>query len=244
MKILLKIALVGLMFYSCKKAEDRKCWKPVGKIISEERSLEQFDKLNLFDGIDYQLIQDSLNYIKVTSGENLINFIESDVVNGELTIRDNNRCNFIRELPARIEIEIHYTSLVQVYNESHGAISGSISMPTGYLQWDNWIGATEINLTLDIDSAEFALHTGAPHFTPSGKANYIWYYTSGFCFIDGSNLVAQNGQAHNAGVGDIRIRVEQGWMACIIENFGNVYYSGNYGSIDFQDRGEGEFIPF
>ena len=244
MKYLLKILLLSLMFFSCKKAEDRKCWKPVGEIVTEERSLESFDKLELYDGIDYILIQDSLDFLKIEGGKNLINFIETEVEYGLLTIRDNNRCNFIRELPAKIEIEIHYTRVVQVYNESHGTISGAISMPSGFLQWDNWIGATDINLTLDIDSAEFALHTGAPHFTPSGEANNIWYYTSGFCFVDGTNLVAQNGQAHNAGVGDIRIRVENGWMACIVENYGNVFYTGDYGTIDFQDRGEGEIIPY
>jgi len=243
MRTYLLILLAPLLLLSCKKVEDRACWKAKGEMVSEERSLTSFDKLALFDGINYHLIQDSMDFIKITAGENLINLVKADVKSGILTINDENRCNFLRQIPAEIVVEIHYTSINEVYNESHGNISGSIAMTEGFLQWDNWVGATDIDLNLDVDSAQFAMHTGAPHLICSGKANNIWYFTSGFCFVDGRNLLAQNGQAHNAGVGDITIRVESGWMACIVENFGNVFYTGDFGSIDFQDRGEGEIFP-
>jgi len=243
MKAILYISIL-LMLVSCKKPENRSCWKSKGKLVTEQRSYAEFNRLELYDGIDYVFIQDSLNYISITTGENLINFIESEVVDQTLVIRDENKCDFLRDFPVKVIVEIHYTKIVEVYNESYGTIEGVISLPDEYFQWDNWEGATRISLELDLDTAEFAMHTGAPEFIGSGTANVILLFTSGFCHIDCTDLIANNGQAHNSGLGDIRIRVDNGWLKCIVEDFGDVYYTGENFTLGIQDRGEGDIIYF
>ncbi len=242
-KFIFILLLISFVF-SCNKKAERKCWKPRGEVIIEDRMLSPFSELSLYDGIDYVLIQDSLDYVSITTGKNLIDFVQTNVEGGKLTIRDDNKCNWLRELPVEIIVEIHYSSITRVYNESFGEITGGISLPVGFFQWDNWNGATKIDLNLNLDSTEFALHTGATFFRARGQANMIWLFTSGYCQIDCSELTAANGQAHNTGIGDIYINVYNGWLNCVIEDYGNIYHSDAYGELHEEDRGEGSIFEY
>ena len=238
------ILLLALIIGSCKRAEDRRCWKPKGKMVTEGRMMPSFNKLSLHDGMDYVLIQDSLDFVNIKAGENLINLVNTTVVDGELTIKDDNMCNFLRELPIDIQVEIHYTSITDVYNDSYGKISGEIDLPNGFFHWDNWSGATRIDLELHLDTTQFALHTGAPSLIARGDANMMWLFTSGYCQIDCRGLEALNGQAHNVGIGDIYINVAGGWLNCVVEDYGNVYHSSMYGELHQEDRGEGGIFEY
>lgn len=233
-----------MTFTSCKKAQERGCWKAKGDTVSEERMLDTFDKIELYDGIDYRFIQDSLDFVVIETGENLINFIKTEVESGTLKINDENNCSWLRKLPAKTFIEIHFTQINEVYNSSFGKIDGSIIMESGFFYWDNWEGSTQIALNLNLDSAQFALHTGAPTFIGSGSVDLLFLFTSGACYIDATDLVAQSGQAHNAGIGNIRVHVEGDWLNCVVESYGNVYYTGSIGSLTTEIRGEGEVIQY
>lgn len=68
MRLILFIS-ISIILFSCKKAEDRTCWKSAGDETKLEVSLESFDKLFLREHIVYELVQDSLNKLVITGGD-------------------------------------------------------------------------------------------------------------------------------------------------------------------------------
>ena len=86
--------LVLLFFSSCKKQADRSCFKITGSIIDKIIPLGSFTQLDLGPNIHYELIKDTANFIEISAGENLVNFISSDIEAGKLIIKNNNKCRF------------------------------------------------------------------------------------------------------------------------------------------------------
>ena len=72
--------LVPIFFISCKKEEDRSCFKTTGSIIDKIIPLGSFTKIDLGPYIQYELIQDTINFIEISAGENIINFIKIRVI--------------------------------------------------------------------------------------------------------------------------------------------------------------------
>ena len=66
--------LVPIFFISCKKPSDRSCYKMTGDNINKIIPLGSFSQLDLGPYIQYELIQDSTNFIEINAGENLVNF--------------------------------------------------------------------------------------------------------------------------------------------------------------------------
>ena len=63
MKKLLVLGLLVFVFSSCKKANERTCWKAAGAQTTKIIPVAAFEKLELYEHIKYTLIQDSLDFI-------------------------------------------------------------------------------------------------------------------------------------------------------------------------------------
>ena len=102
---------IVFFFISCKKQSDRSCFKTTGSIIDKIILLGSFSELDLGPYIHYELIQDTANFIEINAGENLINFISSDIEAGKLVIKNNNKCRFFRYKTEKIVVKIHFSAL-------------------------------------------------------------------------------------------------------------------------------------
>ena len=69
----LMISFIFLL--SCKKQSDRYCFKNTGSIIEKNIHLPSFSELDLGPYIHYEIVQDTVNFLEISAGENLINFI-------------------------------------------------------------------------------------------------------------------------------------------------------------------------
>ena len=103
--------LVPIFFISCKKEEDRSCFKTTGSIIDKIIPLGSFSKIHLGPYIQYELIQDTMNFIEISAGENIINFISSDIEDGKLLIENNNKCRFLRYKKEKVIAKIHFINI-------------------------------------------------------------------------------------------------------------------------------------
>ena len=107
--------LLGFSIAACKKANRFDCIKRSGEIQIELRSLANFDIIEVQNNIDVLLIQDSVCYVEVEAGKNLIANIESSVVDNKLLVKNNNRCNYTRSYNHDIKIYIHF-GLINMVN--------------------------------------------------------------------------------------------------------------------------------
>lgn len=105
--------------FSCGK--ESKCIKSIGETITENRPLESFHTLRVNGKFDVILQMDKNvpRSISIEGGENLMPYVETDILAGVLTIGDNNNCNWMRDYTHRFKVIINSHNLTEI--ELNGA---------------------------------------------------------------------------------------------------------------------------
>ena len=162
----------AILFGSCKKPSDRSCYKTTGSIINKIIPLGSFSQINLGPYIQYELIQDTLNFIEISSGENLINFISSDIEGGTLIIKNNNKCRFLRYRKEKVTVKIHFSELNSIFY--HGS-EPLISLDTLDFSQKN------ISIVLDDGSGSIDLKIKANNISLSSPGGFSDITLAGSC---------------------------------------------------------------
>ena len=241
MRIWILIITGSLMvfFYSCGKQST--CGKKTGVLKTILRDLQPFSKLILKDNIDVILMPSSINRASITGGENLIDFITTDVSNNELTISNTNRCNFLRSYKKRITVLLEYTLMDRIYYLGSGNIWSNDTIKQAYFEAECKSSSGDFNLLLNTDSIRFTLHTGNTNLYLNGQTNKAYYYSGGTCIIKAEAMRTKNCFANNSGSGDFYINSND-YMYANIDGIGNIHYLGYPVKIDKSGNGKGELI--
>lgn len=99
------------LIVSCEKANERACLKKSGDVTSKILNPGEFTRLYLKEHLNYVLVQDTVTYVVIKGGKNLIDFVECSISENELTISNNNKCKFLRYKTGTITAEIHFKSI-------------------------------------------------------------------------------------------------------------------------------------
>jgi hypothetical protein len=192
MKKLLGFGLLVLLFSNCKKANERTCWKSPGEQTTKIIPVATFEKLELYEHIKYTLIQDSLDFVEIEAGKNLIDLIDVSSTNSILKIENLNRCNFLGYQKRKVAIEIHVRNLKEIY------FKGTDSLVTeGILNLDNLNveiedGAGSINFNLNAKSVNFLIPHGWGDFTLKGFTKTFRVDIDGSGYFDTRELQVQD----------------------------------------------------
>lgn len=65
-----------------------------GEISIEERALDNFNELEVFNSINVLIVPDTINKVVIEAGENLIPDIVTSVKEGKLIFKNTNKFNF------------------------------------------------------------------------------------------------------------------------------------------------------
>lgn len=168
--LIFSIVCLALVF-SCKKPENRACYKSIGDESILERSLNDFSLLDLGPHLKYILVQDSVNKVIISGGKNLLNFIETNVEDDKLTIVNKNKCNFLRKLDNDIIVEIHFKEIINIYSEATEEVFCE-SLTTDYLSLAMRDGIGRMKLNINVQSVNVIISHGWCNFELNGNANY------------------------------------------------------------------------
>jgi hypothetical protein len=208
---------------SCKKENLCDCFKGTGDIVNETRDIKGFDKIVTEDNVNVFITQDSIFEVKVEAGKHLIKLISTEVNEGELRIKNNNRCNFVRTSKKEINVYLKMPAIKYITSEGYGKIQSLNTLTTA--EFDVRTKSTG-DVDLIVNNSKIISHmfgngdiyfrgiTGehSCHVVGEGFVNcsglstqYTWIYsrTSGYAYINVTNL-----------------------LQIIIESSGNVYYTG------------------
>ena len=166
---------IAILFGSCKKPSDRSCFKTTGSIIDKIIPLGSFTKIDLGPYIQYELIQDTINFIEISAGENIINFISSDIEEGKLVIENNNKCRFLRYKKEKVIAKIHFTTLNSIfYHGSEPLISkDTLDFSATTLTIDANETSGSINLKLKAKTIYLNNSNGTPDIEFSGSCDFF-----------------------------------------------------------------------
>ena len=105
---------------SCKKAP-----LSIGAITTETRQLDFFDKVKIHDNINLTFVKSDTNYVVITTGNNLIDNIltEINAADSTLTIKNGNALDWLRPYEYQLNVELHFKDINYVYIATSGTVT-------------------------------------------------------------------------------------------------------------------------
>ncbi len=217
--------------------------KGTGESISEIREFSEFNSLMLYDLIDYTLIQDSTNKVVIHCGENLMNFVKTELDNGVLSIKDENSCRWLRSLPVKISVDIHYTELPYIQNQSSGTLRTQGALRQDVFEFKNIDSASKNYLEIEGQEVYLKLQSGSPLLEVTGYSDITYFWNSGGGKLHAEEFLSYAAWADNKAQGEIRCAVNGGPLWYLIDGYGNTYYRGEtLEIIEVSRTGTGELI--
>lgn len=230
------------MLGSCKKENSIGCFVSSGKEISIIRELDPFTEIELNHVFEIYLIQDSSSFVEIIAGENLMDGIVSNVIDGRLLIDNNNTCNWMRGYSKILTVRIHCQNfeLLTINGECDVFSEGIIQMDTFFIDVNS--GACLCDISINAKLIKLKVHAGTGKFTIKGECKSSYVYSHGNAHVFQENLIAERLQIYNNSTGDARINVSN-FLHVEFLGRGNIYYKGNPSEIIIQEQyGEGELI--
>lgn len=243
MKAILVLLLGISVLFSCRKAENRACWKGWGEDTSLEIPMEDFDKLFLSAHLEYEIIQDSTNKLVIIGGDNMVNHVKWEITNGTLKLENKNKCSFLRNERKTIKVEIHCTSIFNIFFEGTEPLNSRGKMKADYFTLFIRDGAGPVNLDIDCISIDADISHGWGDYTLKGNAQYafIGARSNGFCDTRGL-IVSDSIYVANESSGKIKINTGNLPLYGYLKSKGNIEYTGNPVSVNIINTGEGKVV--
>ncbi|MNU60193.1 hypothetical protein D3C71_493780 [compost metagenome] len=232
-----------LVVFSCKKPENRTCFKKTGTETTKEIALEDFNRLDLREHVRYVIIQDSLNKVVLKGGKNLLNLIEVTVSGGSLMIENKNRCGFLRDAKKVIVAEIHCTELINIRFVGTESLTCQGVINTDYFTFYSRDGAGDVNLNVNAIVIDAEANHGWCNFTLSGTAQFarICAKSNSYCDVSGLH-VSDSIYVASETVGDMKINADNLIIRGYITESGNILYKGTPLGVDVLLNGTGRVM--
>lgn len=233
-------------FQSCKKSP-----LTIGKTITETRALPDFKEVRLNDNINMSLVRSDKNCIKITTGENIIDNITTEVRDSVLTIC--NTTTFDWTLP--YNYELHTTLYFKDIRNFHFASSGNLNTENQYNNNDTSVrkcrvvidgGSGDIDMLVNNCRGFYLEYLyGTSHVTIHGENNrYFDIFHRSYGIMDARNFKVDYVDIHSKATGDCYIHACDSIKAKI-ENLGNIYYKGDPEkiSVTYGEFAKGKLLP-
>ena len=234
--------LLLLVLISCRKPNERPCWKKSGSFAVNEIQLGAFNRLFLKEHISYKLIQDSTNKIVIKGGANLIGFINVQAEDGLVSISNDNKCNFFRKYEV-VEVEIHFTSLINILFEGTEKLSCADTLKVNYLSVTLRDGGGSMDLLVNAMNIRTDLTNGWGDLVLRGNTNTASYQVLGNGFVEARNLqvrdsinfISSSSTIQKINASNCKLKVE-------INGIGDIWYYGLPTAISKHEYGKGKLI--
>ncbi|MCE3296243.1 MAG: hypothetical protein K0R65_1957 [Crocinitomicaceae bacterium] len=229
------ISAIAVASVSCQK-EKFFGVKGKGNIVSEQRSIDGFDKINLGIDAELEFVQDSVFYLEIQAQANIIDNIDTDIkFGGELEIEFD---DWVRS-HKKIKIIVHAP---EIYGFK---VSGSGSIVSGAIQTSDMdmqvSGSGDIEIqSLVAGTLESSISGSGNLLISGGTVTTQSIEVSGSGKVDNENLASQHAGVEVSGSGDIELNCANS-LDVRISGSGTVYYRGTP-VISVEISGSGDLI--
>lgn len=222
MKMLLKKYLrifpfLGLLLaVGCDTEDAPDCFQTAGKITEKEIKVEAFNELIVYEGVNLFIEQGAAHKVVVETGENLVNDITAEVVDGRLILRNDNSCNFVRDYNIT-NIHITVPDLTWIQNAGNRVIKsvGELHFENIWLRSLNQERAKGVYTVGDFDLyliSDYVRVTGDDfsNFFLRGETAYLnLYIANGDGRVEAQDLVAETVEIQHRGTNKLFVNPRQ-----------------------------------
>lgn len=212
-----------ITLFSCDSENAPDCFQTSGTKISKQITVENFDKINISQGIELIINEGPETEVVIESGQNLLSGITAEVSNGQLFLRNSNGCNWVRDYNDT-KIYVTTPTLLNVYSSSQFAVKseGVLSFPVLTLQSGIFSDTASGTFELEVNCGGLTIEDNeSSYFKISGNTvslNVNFY--DGNARFDGSNLIANEVTFFQRSSNDIIVNP-------ISKISGTIYSTGN-----------------
>jgi hypothetical protein len=232
-----------IVFNSCKKQNDCDCLKPRGETVTDIRSVAGFTTLQTFDKVDVYYIQDTSAgscTVKVVTGKNLISNISTEVSDGVLQIKNDNKCNFVRGSHNDVTVYVTAPHITYFIQDGVGTTYSGNTIVEDSVRY-NIRNSGDIHLDVAVKQTVTGSLFGIGDIYLTGTAQKHLVNATGECFINAKDLqTAYCFIVYNSS-GQAFVNVS-GELDAVVSYLGDIYYSGNPSVIHKNGTGKGELI--
>lgn len=215
------------------------CIKRTGDETGVTRAMNPFDKILVEDKVDVYLEEDSVYSVRVEGGKNVITLIKTEVENGTLRIRNDNKCNFMRSYKKKISVYIKTPRYREITHNGVGNVYCTRPLKSDTLTYHVFNSG---DLYLDVDNTYLiGGNNGMGDVIASGKTNYHLVYCHGEGWVNAKNLQTETSDLVLLTSGLTYVNASNS-LIVLIERTGDVYYNGDPPVIDLKRNGSGQLI--
>lgn len=242
-KQILYIALI-VFVWSCKKSNERKCYKSYGEDSVKEIALDSVYEFKLYKNLTYHVYQDTQRVIKIYGGKNVIDFVEVNysAADYQLSVHNKNSCNFIRDFDKKIIVEIHYPFFEKIYSETNDSLIFMDTIFANKLYIEQAQGGGGVRLNVITNDIVLIASGGVGTYKLGGQSNYADLRVQIGGFGDAFAFKANNIQIFQNSTADIKVNLENAATNVVIRGTGNVIYKGNPTPLNLDKTGDGNLI--
>jgi len=236
--------LITLVLSSCKKAENRPCFKSSGDLSELEISIDSVQKFELYGGVVYNFYQDTLRKIVIKGGENVIGFIDVKQNAYVTSVNNLNSCNFLRDYDNKITVDIHYPHYKSIYAEPTEPMRFIDTLRGDDTKIELRNGGESLDLTVDIKSLKLEVTFGAGSINVNGKSNYLKLVTQNLGRINALGVSSVDMFIFQNSTTDMPVNLQNSNVKVHFSGNGDVRYIGVPYVLDVSGEGDGEIIAY
>jgi hypothetical protein len=227
---------------ACNKESAPDFLSSFGKVVTIEKKLQTFNRVFIQDEFDVELIQDSQNRIEISYGENVVDKISAEVMEGELILKNENRFNWVRKLGKRIQVRLHCGKMDVLKLDGDGTI---FNRDTFYGDTLDFIhsGTNSINLILKSEWATFRC-SNSGGLTLKGSCGILSGTIEETAVFDGKDFLASDAYLFQFSLANSFVRAEQLYGLKVFGK-GNIFYMQDpIRKFDKTETGAGRVLKF
>ncbi|HLG04453.1 MAG TPA: head GIN domain-containing protein [Bacteroidia bacterium] len=238
----LAMAMILSALVTCRKENRCDCIKRTGSIVKEERQPGSFRSVFVEDNVNLIFIEDSVAFLEVEAGENIVDLIKTEINGDWLNIRNENKCNFTRryDIPVNVYVHAPPMTLQHIITRSTGNITNKNPCTVSEIDLEIQ-GSGDIEFTVAGGKVLTHQH-GAGDITLHGSANEVVIYTTGTGFTIADDCANPYTWVYTRTTGKITV-CPINVLICEIAGSGHVYYKGIPNSIQCTRHSTGELLP-
>ncbi|HMQ77609.1 MAG TPA: DUF2807 domain-containing protein [Flavobacteriales bacterium] len=215
-----------VLLAACEAEQWDDCITSSGPERVEERAVGAFQRVVLEDRVDLVLEDRAAGTVAVAAGGNLMDQIVTEAEGGMLTVRNENRCNWVRSFKPRITVHVPLQAVVELELRGTGDVHAADTVRHQVFRIEQRNAQGTVELPLAVDTCYVGLHTGAGDVRLAGRCGVAYLYSGFMGPIDAGELAAQEVNVNNSGVADIICRAQQRLNAQLFD-VGDVRYYGD-----------------
>lgn len=244
-KVQIGFILLLLLFSACKKGEDRSCWKGHGDdTVLEIPITDSVHTWYMNKDIKYRIIQDSSNKIVIKGGANMVKHVSVIQEGTDLTIENNNRCNFFRSADRGVEVEVHYPRFGEFFFEPSDSIIFEDTISADTLRIQLAFGGGSMKLNVDTKWLSVVVSRGTGDYVVGGYAERAEVKVQDKGFADATELSTLHLFAYQNSTANLWVNIDYTNATIRIDGPGDVYATGTPITLKKELYGSGEFLHY